>query len=114
MEPIDGQPLIRRVMDRLTTVTDELVVVANDAERVRVLNLPKDVTVTTRIEGAAGKAVADEKVSVPAGEFSGRPAAIDLSREISLTELAPGTYLFSVTASHGKTSVRRDVRFAIE
>jgi hypothetical protein len=103
---VDSVPSARRTFATTDIVKASLRVYQGSA--------PQDVTVTTRIEDAGGKAVVDERVSVPGGEFSGRPAAVDLSREIPLSELAPGSYLLSVTASQGKSSVRRDVRFAIE
>ena len=40
IEPIDGQPLITRVIDRLSHLTQQTVVVVNDDERVYVLPLP--------------------------------------------------------------------------
>ena len=40
VEPVGGEPLIRRVIGRLSQVTDETVVVVNDTERASSLPLP--------------------------------------------------------------------------
>lgn len=41
VEPIEGEPLIRRVIGRLSKVTDETVVVVNDRRRANELPLPE-------------------------------------------------------------------------
>lgn len=48
VEPFDGQPLIQRVLCRLTKVTEEAVVVVNDASRACELPLPH--TVRTAVD----------------------------------------------------------------
>lgn len=49
LEPVGGEPLIRRVIGRLGQVTDQVVVVVNNAERARVLPLPQSVKVAVDI-----------------------------------------------------------------
>lgn len=45
MEPIGGQPLIQRVLERLGQFSDELVAVVNEPERADVLRLPSNVKI---------------------------------------------------------------------
>jgi molybdopterin-guanine dinucleotide biosynthesis protein A len=45
LEEVGGQPLVLRVLDRLSEVTDDAVVVVNDAERAGDLPLPESVRV---------------------------------------------------------------------
>lgn len=53
VEPLAGEPLIRRVLSRVAQVTDETVVVVNDAARASELPLDKDVVVAVdRYPGA--------------------------------------------------------------
>ena len=53
VEPLAGEPLIRRVLSRIAQVTDETVVVVNDAARASELPLDKDVVVAVdRYPGA--------------------------------------------------------------
>ncbi len=44
LEPFQGEPLIRRVIDRMGQVASSIIVVANDNGRVAELDLPNDVT----------------------------------------------------------------------
>ena len=53
IEPIDGQPLITRVIGRLSHLTQQTVVVVNDDERVSVLPLPDSAKVA--VDGYPGK-----------------------------------------------------------
>lgn len=103
---VDAAPTARRTFAATDVVKASLRVFQGGS--------PQNVTVTTQIQDGGGRMVVDEKASVKAEEFKGRPAALDVSRQLSLTELPPGSYLLSVIASHGRTTVRRDVRFAIE
>lgn len=54
VEPINGQPLIGRVMDALSRIADELVVVVNTPQRGRELPLPDSVVVAVDIYPNAG------------------------------------------------------------
>ncbi|MBM3934770.1 MAG: molybdenum cofactor guanylyltransferase [SAR202 cluster bacterium] len=54
LEPIGGEPLITRVIGRLSRVTDEIVVNVNDAERAAVLPLPKTTKVAVDIYPDSG------------------------------------------------------------
>ena len=53
-EPIDGQPLVGRVMDALAQIADELVVVVNTPQRGWELPLPDSVVVAVDIYPNAG------------------------------------------------------------
>ena len=53
IEPIDGQPLITRVIGRLSHLTQQTVVVVNDDERVSELPLPDSAKVA--VDGYPGK-----------------------------------------------------------
>ena len=44
LEPFQGEPLIRRVIRRMSRVADEIIVVANDDSRVQELDLPPEAT----------------------------------------------------------------------
>ena len=53
VEPLGGEPLIRRVLSRVAQVTDQTVVVVNDAARASQLSLDRDVVVAVdRYPGA--------------------------------------------------------------
>lgn len=54
VEPINGQPLIGRVMDALSRIADELVVVVNTPQRGRELPLPDSAVVAVDIHPNAG------------------------------------------------------------
>lgn len=54
VEPIDGQPLVGRVMDALAQIADELVVVVNTPQRGRELPLPDSAVVAVDIYPNAG------------------------------------------------------------
>ena len=54
VEPIDGQPLVGRVMDTLAQIADELVVVVNTPQRGRELPLPDSAVVAVDIYPNAG------------------------------------------------------------
>lgn len=54
VEPINGQPLIGRVMDALSRITDELVVVVNTPQRGRELPLPDSAVAAVDIHPNAG------------------------------------------------------------
>lgn len=54
VEPINGQPLIGRVMDALSRIADELVVVVNTPQRGRELPLPDSAVVAVDIYPNAG------------------------------------------------------------
>lgn len=54
VEPLDGQPLIRRVIDRVAPLTDEIVVVVADAARGRALPLDADHRVAVDIYPGGG------------------------------------------------------------
>lgn len=54
VEPINGQPLIGRVMDALSRITDELVVVVNTPQRSRELPLPDSAVAAVDIHPNAG------------------------------------------------------------
>ena len=54
VEPINGQPLIGRVMDALSRITDELVVVVNTPQRSRELPLPDSTVAAVDIHPNAG------------------------------------------------------------
>ncbi len=49
LEPVGGEPLIRRVIGRLGQVTDQVVVVVNNAERAKALSLPESVKVAVDV-----------------------------------------------------------------
>ena len=49
VEPLGGEPLIQRVIDRLSQVVDQITVVVNDAERASELSLPPSVRVATDV-----------------------------------------------------------------
>ncbi len=49
VEPLGGEPLIQRVIGRLSQVVDQIVVVVNDAERASELSLPPSVRVATDV-----------------------------------------------------------------
>ena len=44
LEPFQGEPLVRRVIRRMSHVTSNIIIVANDEERVAELDLPDNVT----------------------------------------------------------------------
>ena len=54
VEPIDGQPLILRVINRLEPLTDEIVVVVNSDARGKELPLPDTVRVTLDVFADSG------------------------------------------------------------
>lgn len=54
VEPINGQPLIGRVMDALSRITDELVVVVNTPQRGQELPLPDSTVAAVDIHPNAG------------------------------------------------------------
>ena len=54
VEPINGQPLIGRVMDALSRITDELVVVVNTPQRGQELPLPDSAVAAVDIHPNAG------------------------------------------------------------
>ena len=66
VEPFDGQPLIRRVIERVTPLTDEIVVVVADAARGHALGLDADHRVAVDIYPDGGSL---------GGIFSGLSAA---------------------------------------
>ena len=54
IEPVGGEPLITRVIDRLSKVTDDTVVVANDLERASLLAMPESAHVVLDIYPGKG------------------------------------------------------------
>ena len=54
VEPVGGEPLIRRVIGRLATVTDQTVVVVGDAERGSELPLPESAKIAVDLYPGAG------------------------------------------------------------
>jgi molybdopterin-guanine dinucleotide biosynthesis protein A len=54
LEPVGGEPLIRRVIGRLSQVTDETVVVVSSARRASELPLPDSATVASDIYPGGG------------------------------------------------------------
>jgi len=71
------------------------------------------VTVAIRILDAQGAAPIEQTDTLGAGAF-GRLRAADEKFALPLSRLTPGEYLFTIEASHGSTTARRDVRFRVK
>ena len=54
IEPVDGEPLISRVIGRLSQVSEQTVVVVNDTERASALPLPDSATVAVDVYPGKG------------------------------------------------------------
>lgn len=71
------------------------------------------VHVTSTITNAEGAVVRTYKTEYAAGDFSAAAHAVDLRVKIDPQPLDRGLYLLSIVAEAGKTTIRRDIRFAI-
>lgn len=96
VEPINGQPLIGRVMDALSRITDELVVVVNTPQRGRELPLPDSAVAAVDIHPNAGSL---------GGIFTGLSAAsnqwgIVAACDMPFLNLDLLSYLLSFRESH--------------
>lgn len=96
VEPINGQPLIGRVMDALSRITDELVVVVNTPQRGQELPLPDSAVAAVDIHPNAGSL---------GGIFTGLSAAsnqwgIIAACDMPFLNLDLLSYLLSFRESH--------------
>jgi len=73
---------------------------------------PTPVQITARLVNESDRAVLD-RVSTLAPVAFGAAHSADYRLDLPLADLEPGRYLFTVEATAGKLSVRRDVRLTI-
>jgi hypothetical protein len=71
------------------------------------------VTMTTQVLDAADKVVIDRTDTLDVAKFDGSTRAAGYTTTLEPVQLKPGQYVITFTATLGKDTARRDVRFLV-